>query len=189
MTCKYIRACIEALPIDELEPEEYRRVKRHAAECAGCRSVLLAAHDLDSGLRSLPNPGVPSGLAKRIMASAARMDDKPAEAAGSRVRDAARMAGRRTRGKVLVWSSMLGGAVLSFGAFFKLFPPRTIPLDPISVGVGKWDGLLEAPHSTAAVCILAVGLCFYIAGFFAALLKEDVEIRSKAAGRRFNQME
>lgn len=189
MTCKYIRALMEAIPIEELEPEEYSRVKRHTAECAGCRSVLLAAHDLDFELRSLPNPGVPSGLAKRIMARAARMDDELAAAAGSRSREAASTAGKRTRGKVLVWSSMLGGAILSFGAFLKLFPPRTIPLGSISVGVGKWEGLLEAPHSTAAVGILALGLCFYIAGFFAALLKEDVEIRSKAAGRRFNQME
>lgn len=63
-----IRKMLALYAADALEPDEMKRVGRHAENCEICRSELLAWGRYARGLTQLEQPGVPAGLVDRTRA-------------------------------------------------------------------------------------------------------------------------
>jgi anti-sigma factor RsiW len=76
-----IRAMLALAAAGVLGPEEGRRVEQHAQECELCRRDLETWSSYAQGLRKLPQPSAPEGLALRTQARVLR---EHAEAAGRR---------------------------------------------------------------------------------------------------------
>jgi len=165
MICRYIQALINALPIEELEPEDRRRVNRHTAACSACRSALLKANALDSALRRLPDAEPAAGLEERIMARTAQIEES------SVVGEKIRLQGSRKN--VFGWGAMLGGAAISFGTLLYAFSSGKLPDNWNLPELVRWNGILQMPDPNAATLVLAFGLCLCVAGFFTSLRKEE----------------
>ena len=173
MTCRYVRALIEALPIEELNPRERRLVNQHARCCPDCQTVLLEANLLDTGLRQLPDPEFPSGLAERIMTQTARIDKDSTVVKRSRV--TARAPGKTGRRFSLGWGSIFGGAAIAFGNLVKTFTSESFTVDRVLPSPVHWDGLLKMPVPNTATLILAFGLLLYLSGVFVIQHREEKE--------------
>ena len=165
MTCGYIQALIKALPIEELELEDYRRVNRHTAACSACRSALLKANALDSALRLLPNAEPAAGLEERIMVRTAQIEESSVVEVKMRLR-----AGRKN---AFGWGALFGGAAISFGTLLYAFSSGKLPDNWNLPEPVRWNGILQIPDPNAVTLILAFGLCLCVAGFFTALQKEE----------------
>jgi anti-sigma factor RsiW len=76
-----IRATLALAAAGVLGPEEVRRVEQHAQGCELCRRDLETWSAYAQGLRKLPQPSAPEGLAQRTQARILR---ERAEAAGQR---------------------------------------------------------------------------------------------------------
>jgi anti-sigma factor RsiW len=76
-----IRAMLALAAAGVLGPEEGRRVEQHAQECELCRRDLETWSSYAQGLRKLPQPSAPEGLAHRTQARILR---ERAEVAGRR---------------------------------------------------------------------------------------------------------
>lgn len=59
-----------------LDPEEERRLRKHVAQCAGCRDELEDLAQLAAGLRALPCLPPPPGLLTRTQARIAADADR-----------------------------------------------------------------------------------------------------------------
>jgi hypothetical protein len=165
MTCGYIQALIKALPIEELELEDYRRVNRHTVECSACRSTLLEANALDSALRLLPDAEPAAGLEERIMVRTAQVEESSA------VEE--KMRSRVGRKNAFGWSVMFGGAAISFGTLLYAFSSGKLSDNWNLPEPVRWNGILQMPDPNAVTLMLAVGLCLCVAGFLTALQKEE----------------
>lgn len=63
-----IRAALALAAAGALDPAAQRRVEQHTDSCAQCAAALAALSSLAGGLRSMPAPAVPPGLAARAQA-------------------------------------------------------------------------------------------------------------------------
>ena len=174
MTCRYVRSLIEALPIEEWHPQERRRVNRHADVCSNCKTALLKASALDSGLRRLPEAEAPAGLTQRVMARTAQVARSPAAFEESPFPTAGRTFRKAARFKALGWGAMYGGGAMAFGILLDtLSPGRWWTADWTPNTSVHWNGILKMPDPNAATLMLAIGLLLCVAGFFMALGKES----------------
>ena len=164
MTCKHVLALIDALPFTQSRPAQLEAVERHTRDCARCRPVLAAAKALDSELSCLPEPAPPDTLAAVIVARTVRHDEKRAAAS----RDASRVSPAKTRSDRPAWAALLAGVTISLGveAYRLLVGESTLHLaSPLLRG--GMEGLIEMPHASPVVLVLAAGLLLYVAGLFA----------------------
>ena len=78
---KTIRAMLALAAAGALNPEEVRQVEQHAQGCELCRRELETWATYTQGLRKLPQPSAPEGLAQRTQA---RILQERTEASGRR---------------------------------------------------------------------------------------------------------
>jgi len=169
MICKNIQAIIEAFPDHEWERHQRERVNRHVEKCTGCRSALLAANEFDSALRQLPYPDPPSGLAERIMASTARLEEIPVATPGALSRDAGKSIAKDARRDALAWTAAFGGAAVALASQLNAWLLGRVPVIFTPSRMGPWGNLIEMPDTSLTALLLATGLCLCVVGFLASL--------------------
>ena len=74
MTCTYVLALVDSLPLAEWPPHQLAAAELHARHCTRCQSALGAANALDAGLSRLAEPAPPTGLVAVIVARTSRLD-------------------------------------------------------------------------------------------------------------------
>jgi hypothetical protein len=175
MICKNIRAIIDAFPAHEWERHQHDRVNRHVAKCVDCRSALIVANALDAGLRRLPNPAPPAGLAGRIMARTARLEEVPVATPGASSRDTTKITAENAARDVLAWTAALGGAAIALGSQLALLIRGEVPVALTPLTIGGWSHLIEMPDASITTLMLAAGLCLCVAGFLASLRERSFQ--------------
>ena len=163
MTCEHVLSLIDALPFVECRPHQLEAVERHARDCARCGPVVVSAKALDSELSRLPEPAPPATLRAVIMARTGQHGEKRATASGP-----AEGSPAKTRTERRAWAALLAGVTIALGAQAYRLVVGESTLHIISPLLrGGTEGLLDMPHVSPAVLVLAAGLLLYLTGLVA----------------------
>jgi len=113
-----VRAMLALAAAGALDPKEQRRVDQHAQECDLCRKDLETWVAYAQGLRTLPQPAAPEGMAQRTQALILQHQDETA----NRRRNELFLAGLAIFGWGAGWAfwtlvrAIVGGSLNVFGA-------------------------------------------------------------------------
>ena len=120
---------------------------------------------LESELKRLPEPALPAGLAERINARIAFIEEAPAPG----ISEPSRTVPAETSRDGLAWALALTGMAVGVGAFvYRLITGETA-IDLVSPRTGGGlGGVVDMLPATPAVVVLAAGLLLYLAGLLAA---------------------
>lgn len=70
MTCQHVKRMLSAFGDDELPVADRERIATHLAVCPGCRDAAGRLRRLDALVGGVQTPGLPDGLAVRILIQA-----------------------------------------------------------------------------------------------------------------------
>lgn len=130
-------------------------------------------YELDSELNRLPEPAPPAGMAAAIMSRTAHHEEKRPVAS----RESPRVApAKAQKSDWRAWTVLLAGVAVGLGAqaYRLLAGESTLHLTSPFLR-GGMEGLVEMPHASPAVLVLAAGLLLYVAGLFAVSARPTVD--------------
>ena len=161
MSCIHVLSLIDRLPTREWRSGEFERVERHLCDCARCRSVFVAARELESQLTRLPAPPARPELSANIASRASALYEERRSRSND-VKPAAPIPADRR-----AWATMLLGAANGVGAQIYGLVTGAWSFEWISPFFGGSTGrVLELLQLGPSVYFLATGLLLYLAGLF-----------------------
>ena len=157
MRCSRVREKLDAYVTDDLPPKVRDGDAKHLQTCEDCQAALERLRRLGSVLRESQAPGVPEGLAGRIMASARRQSSgQSSPMARPRWRISFSIPMGVAAAAMLV-AGIVMGVLMGRGAYAPVsgsVANRAPAADPVAVY--NLDYLGEAPNGSLAQAYLAL---------------------------------
>ncbi|MBZ5499730.1 MAG: hypothetical protein LAP85_25300 [Acidobacteriia bacterium] len=164
MTCKQVRALMNALPLAEYPRAQLEAAERHARNCRKCTPVVTSSKALDLQLSRLPEPPLPAGLEAAILERIALQGRAVAPLSGA---DSVSAVIKQERFSL---AAALTGLAASLGvlAYWLVDGRAQIDLTSSRIGGATMD-IIHMPGAFPAFLVLAVGLLIYVTGLIVPL--------------------
>lgn len=173
MNCRQIRDLMDTQSFKDWQSSNNQRLRYHIENCPACRAAFSAVKALDTGLRNLADPELPSGMSEGIMARIARLEQDPFDASIASQQVFKKTGVEGSRRNVFGWAAITAGTAISFGAMLRNLLMKESAFELISPRIGKWSNLINISDVSVINLFVIVGLLLVFAGFLSTLLRTE----------------